>query len=186
MTEALRLEVILGSVRPQRVGAAVADWVLDQARHDRRFDAHLLDLAEFDLPSSLELNDSARAFGDRIQAADAIIAVTPEYNHSTSGALKDAFDILKQQWRAKPVGFVSYGGLSGGLRAVEHLRQVVAELHMVSTRETVSFHLVRRAITDGVLQPEPAAVDAIGRLLTQLDWWGRHLRSARSADPYPA
>ena len=187
MSDPLRLEVILGTVRPVRFGPVVADWFLRQAAKDPRFEIGLSDLAEFSLPSDLTMDsDGARAFQQRIAAADAIVAVTPEYNHSTSGALKDAFDLLKREWRAKPVGFVAYGGLSGGLRAVEHLRQIVAELHMVSIRETVSFHQARKQFDESGETTSGASIDAAARLLNQLDWWGRHLREARSADPYPA
>jgi NAD(P)H-dependent FMN reductase len=187
MSEPLRLEIILGTVRPNRFGPVVAQWFLRQAEADPRFDTELLDLADFPLPSDLTMDgDAAQAFQQRIKAADAIVAVTPEYNHSTSGALKNAFDLLKREWRAKPVGFVSYGGLSGGLRATEHLRQVVAELHMVSVRETVSFYQAKKRLDADGNTADGAAIDASVRLLNQLEWWGRHLREARSTDPYPA
>lgn len=76
----------------------------------------------------------------RIAAADAVLIVTPEYNHSFPGPLKTSIDSLRDEWKAKPVGFVSYGGIGGGLRAVEALRLVFAELHAVTVRDTVSFH----------------------------------------------
>lgn len=186
MSEPLRLEIILGTVRPVRFGPVVANWFFRQAVDDPRFEIGLIDLADFSLPSDLTMDsDGAKAFQQRIAAADVIVAITPEYNHSTSGALKDAFDLLKREWRAKPVGFVAYGGLSGGLRAVEHLRQIVAELHMVSVRETVSFHQAKKQFDEAGETANGAAIDAVGRMLNQLDWWGRHLRDARSGDPYP-
>ena len=109
-------------------------------RHARR----LLDLADADLPSTYpaERNDTVTAFVDRIGGADAFVVVTPEYNHGYPAALKQAIDLPYDEWRAKPVGFVSYGGMAGGLRAVEQLRQVFAELHVVTMRDSVSFHMV--------------------------------------------
>ncbi len=187
MTDPLRLEIILGTVRPQRFGPVVADWFVRQAKADARFESALLDLADFPLPSDLTMNSaSAQEFAQRIAAAEVVVAVTPEYNHGTSGALKNAFDLLKHEWRAKPIGFVAYGNMSGGLRAVEHLRQVVAELHMVSVRQAVSFHNAKKKFDSDGNTSEGAAIDASARMLDQLAWWGRHLRDARSADPYPA
>lgn len=187
MSTPLRLEIILGTVRPNRFGPVVAEWFLRQAKDDARFETALLDLVDFPLPSDLTMDsESAKAFQQRIKSADVIVAVTPEYNHSTSGALKNAFDLLKREWRAKPIGFVAYGEMSGGLRAVEHLRQVVAELHMVSVRQTVSFHQAKRKFDADGNTSEGAAIDHATKLLNQLDWWGRHLREARSAEEYPA
>ncbi len=107
--------------------------------------------------------------------------MTSEYNHGYPAALKTALDTVKYEWRAKPVGFVAYGGMSGGLRAVEQLRQVVAELHMVSVREAVSFHQARKHFDPA----DGAANDAAGRMLTQLAWWGDALRTRRGHVPYP-
>ncbi|MBJ8347471.1 NADPH-dependent FMN reductase [Antrihabitans sp. YC2-6] len=181
----LRLEVLIGSVREGRIGVVVADWFLRRARADPAFDTGVIDLADTPLALDLALHTDAADFRSRLAAADAFVAITPEYNHGYSGALKNAFDSAKHEWRAKPIGFVSYGGLSGGLRATEQLRQVVAELHMVSIRQTVSFHQVRKAFDDQGEVNDGATIDAAPRLLQQLAWWGRALRSARAADPYP-
>ena len=113
------------------------------------------------------------------------MVVTPEYNHSYPAPLKAVIDSHSREWHAKPVGFVSYGGLSGGLRAVEHLRPVFAELHAVTVRDTVSFHGGRSCFgPDGrPLDPrEPGA--AAHRLLDRLTWWGVTLRDAHRARPY--
>jgi NAD(P)H-dependent FMN reductase len=174
--ERLGLAVIVASVRPGRFGPTVAGWFAGQAalRPDVALD--LVDLAE---PAD------AAEFGARIDRADAIVVVTPEYNHGYPGPLKTAIDSAGAEWHAKPIGFVSYGGMSGGLRAVEQLRAVFAELHAVTVRETVSFHGAWAAFGVGGEPLDangPAA--AAATLLDQLVWWASALREARLARPY--
>ncbi|BAD55690.1 NADPH-dependent FMN reductase [Nocardia farcinica] len=181
----LRLEVIVASVRPERFAPVVADWFLRTVRARPEFDTGVIDLLDTPLPVDLTENSEVAAFRARLAAADAFVAVTSEYNHGYPASLKTAFDSAKHEWRAKPIGFVSYGGLSGGLRAVEQLRQVVAEIHMVSVRETVSFHQAKRRFDAAGQTADGAAVDAAGRMIGQLAWWARVLRDARRADPYP-
>ncbi|WP_306360401.1 NADPH-dependent FMN reductase [Nocardia sp. CC227C] len=185
MGDPVRLEVIVASTRPGRFAPVVAEWFLRAARADGRFDIGVVDLLDTPLPVDLSETPEAAAYRERVAAADAFVAVTSEYNHGYPASLKTALDSAKREWRGKPIGFVSYGGLSGGLRAVEQLRQVVAEIHMVSIRETVSFHEAKRKFDAAGETGDGAAVDAAGRLLRQLDWWGRHLRAARAAEPYP-
>lgn len=185
MDTPLRLEVIVASVRPKRFAPVVADWFLRTARADAAFDVGVIDLIDTPLPADLTETAAVREFQERVAAADAFVAVTSEYNHGYPASLKTAFDSAKREWRAKPIGFVSYGGLSGGLRAVEQLRQVVAEIHMVSVRETVSFHEAKRKFDADGTTHDGAAVDAADRLLRQLAWWGRALRAAGAAEPYP-
>jgi NAD(P)H-dependent FMN reductase len=137
------------------------------------------------LPADLSGGPAAQAFADRIGEADAFVVVTPEYNHGYPGPLKVAIDTVVEQWQAKPVGFVSYGGVSGGLRAVEQLRGVFAELHAVTVREAVSFaHVWDRFDDDGALREPRRAEAAADRLLAQLGWWARALRRARALEPY--
>ena len=181
----LRLVLIIGSVREGRFAPVVAEWFLRRARADGAFDVDVIDLVDTPLPADLVVTDAVREYRARLAAADAFVVVATEYNHGYSGALKTAFDSAKHEWRAKPVAFVSYGGLSGGLRATEQLRQVVAELHMVSIRETVSFHQAKKRFdADGEVD-DGAAIDAAERMLRQLAWWGTALRTARAADSYP-
>ncbi|MCM3925041.1 universal stress protein [Frankia sp. AiPs1] len=142
----LALALVVGSVRAGRLGPAVAGWFAGHARD--RDDVHLdvLDLAAFPLPSDMAAVPGTpperlvRELGERLAAADGFVVVTPEYNHSYPAALKNVIDTYREEWFAKPVGFVSYGGVSGGLRAVEHLRAVFAEQHAVTVRDGVSFH----------------------------------------------
>jgi NAD(P)H-dependent FMN reductase len=172
-----RLAVIIGSVREGRFGPTVAHWFTTRARGRPDLTVDVLDLADTDLA---HLTPS-------LAAADAFVVVTPEYNHSYPGALKNAVDGHNKEWHAKPVGFVSYGGLSGGLRAVEHLRVVFAELHAVTVRNTVSFHgASARFDADGnPIDPEGCDTAAT-LLLDQLTWWARALRDARAERPYAA
>lgn len=180
----IRLEIVVASVRAGRIAPVVADWFAAAARQRREFDVGVLDLADTPLPQDLSGGREAEAFTRRIGAADAFAVVTSEYNHGYPAALKTALDTVKHEWRTKPVGFVSYGGLSGGLRAVEQLRQVVVEVHMVPVRESVSFHRVKHAFAaDGTT--DGAAADAAQRMLTQLAWWARTVRAGQSAEPYP-
>lgn len=110
--------------------------------------------------------------------------VTPEYNHSYPGTLKNLIDLHHTQWQAKPVGFVSYGGISGGLRAVEHLRPVFAELHAVTVRDSVAFpNPWPRFDPTGTLLDPDAAETAAATMLDQLTWWAEALRTARATHP---
>nr|WP_072845908.1 NAD(P)H-dependent oxidoreductase [Rhodococcus tukisamuensis] len=185
VTEPIRLEVIVGSVREGRFAPVVAEWFVRRARHHPAFDTEVLDLADVELPHDLSATAESDRFRERIASAEAFVMVTPEYNHGYPAALKNAVDSAKQEWRAKPVGFVSYGGLSGGLRATEQLRQVVAEVHMVTVRQTVSFHQARKRFGPDGETEDGAAIDGAARLLDQLAWWADAARSARAARPYP-
>lgn len=172
-----RLAVIVGSVRAGRFGPVVADWFVGQAKQRAEVTVDLIDLADTPVPDA--------TFAARIGDADGVVVVTPEYNHSFPGPLKHAVDSVGDQWHAKPVGFVSYGGMSGGLRAVEPLRVVFAELHAVTVRNTVSFHYAQARFDEhgAPLDPDGANTAATA-LLDQLAWWAVALRDARAARPY--
>jgi NAD(P)H-dependent FMN reductase len=171
MTEdPIQLAVVIGSVREGRFGPVVAAWFAERACRRPDLTVDVVDL--------LETGPDA-GFAERIGAADAVVIVTPEYNHSFPGPLKSAIDATGGEWRDKPVGFVAYGGLSGGLRAVEHLRPVLAELHAVGLRDTVSFHGAAGAF-DATGRPREEVADAAATvLLDALLWWSRTLRRAR-------
>ncbi|WP_028479319.1 NADPH-dependent FMN reductase [Nocardia sp. CNY236] len=185
MDTPLRLEVIIASVRPERFAPVVGGWFLRTLRAHPEFDTGVVDLAHTSLPVELTETEQVVSYRTRLRAADAFVVVTSEYNHGYPASLKTAFDTAKYEWRAKPIAFVSYGGLSGGLRAVEQLRQIVAEIHMVSVRETVSFHQAKKGFDEAGDPHDRAAVDAADRMLRQLAWWARTLRVARAVDPYP-
>lgn len=181
----VRLEIVVASVRAGRIAPVVANWFADTARERAEFDVGVLDLAHLPLPQDLSGGEQAAAFTRRIGAADAFVIVTSEYNHGYPAALKTAIDTVKHEWRTKPVGFVSYGGMSGGLRAVEQLRQVVVEVHMVPVRESVSFHRVKHAFDADGSPRDAVAADASQRMLDQIAWWATAARETRSRTPYP-
>jgi NAD(P)H-dependent FMN reductase len=183
----LQLAIILGSTREGRFGPKVAHWFADQASSRPELSIDLIDLAEAGLPDRLSAAapPPVAALTPRLRAAEAFVVVTPEYNHSFPGGLKNAIDWYYSEWQAKPVGFVSYGGISGGLRAVEQLRQVFAELHAVTVRNSVSFHRVHEQFSgDGVPKDGRDANLAAQAMLGQILWWGRALRHARELQPY--
>src|SRR6195952_3911648 len=157
----VRIGIIIGSTRPGRGGDQVAKWVLDQASQRGDADYELVDLADFALPHLDEAvpasvgqyaNDHTRAWADKIDSFDGFIFVTPEYNHSTSGALKNAIDFLFAEWNNKAAGFVSYGAV-GGARAVEHLRLIVGELQIADVRAQVAFSLMTDFENYSVFRP---------------------------------
>lgn len=173
-------------MRADRLGPTVAAWFLCRADDHRAFTVDAIDLADFELPGDLGGGGDAAAFDRRIVTADAFVVVTPEYNHGYPGPLKTAIDTAREAWHAKPVAFVSYGGSAGGLRAVEQLRLVFAELHAVTIRDTVSFHAAHRQFApDG--EPIPKTADrAALALLDRLAWWASALGHARTRHPYAA
>jgi NAD(P)H-dependent FMN reductase len=188
MSEPLHLAVIVGSTRPGRLGPTVARWFVAQA--DQRDDVlvDLVDLAEVDLPT-VHAADHAGVdlYRRRLEAADGFVVVTPEYNHSFPASLKHAIDLAHEPWHAKPVAFVSYGGISGGLRAVEQLRQVFAELHATTVRDTVSFHNPWGLFDERDQTREAVGADTAAKvMLDRLTWWARALRTARRSEPYAA
>ncbi|MFD7898763.1 NADPH-dependent FMN reductase [Streptomyces sp. NPDC059743] len=190
----ISLLVIVASVRDGRFGRTVADWFAEEAGNHAGVDVHVLDILDHPLPlvmpePGLEPSPEAAkvrdAVGAELARADAFVVVTPEYNHAGPAALKNTIDWFFDEWAAKPVGFVSYGGMGGGLRAVEHLRLVFAELHAVSVRESVSFHNVwDRFGENGRPHDARETAWAATVLLDRLVWWGLTLRGARAERPY--
>ncbi|MGK5556800.1 NADPH-dependent FMN reductase [Actinomadura kijaniata] len=192
MTEQpLRVAIIIGSTRDGRFGPTVARWVEEQASGHPGLDVEMIDLADIPLPHALGARPADPAELDRataaLEAADAFVVVTPEYNHSFPGVLKNFIDTHFTQWQAKPVAFVSYGGMAGGLRAVEQLRLVFAELHAVTVRESLCFHNPwNRFGEDGRPDDHESASVAAKKMFEQLAWWAHTLRDARAARPYAA
>src|SRR5205814_915383 len=145
----LRVAIIIGSTRPNRNGEAVAKWVHEIAGKRRDAAFELVDIKDFNLPLLDEpvppslgqyTKEHTQAWAAKIDSFDAYVFVTPEYNHGTSGALKNAIDFLFKEWNNKAAGFVGYGG-AGGVRAVEHLRLVMAEVEVATVRNQVALSL---------------------------------------------
>ncbi|MCV9960593.1 NAD(P)H-dependent oxidoreductase [Pararhizobium sp. BT-229] len=184
MNEKMTIAVIYGSARQGRFCDTVVNWVLTELWAESGIRITLIDPLELKGPA----DDAAINVGileQRIADADAFIVVTPEYNHGYPAALKELIDSCYAPWHAKSVGFISYGGVSGGLRAVEQLRQVFAELHTVTIRDTVSFSNVWSQF-DAAGNPFKA-VEAKASLLVmlrRLKWWARALKTARRENAY--
>ncbi len=180
----LRVGVIAGSTRPGRQSRTVGEWVC--ADPISSLDLRLIDLADSGLPLLCEPVPAAfgqyqqpatRSWSQLIETFDAFVLVTPEYNHSTSAALKNALDHLYREWHDKPVAFVGYG-LDGGTRAVEHLRAIVAELGMAAVGPQVAISL-HTDYVGGRLEPRSFQPEARQRMLDQLARWATALRVLR-------
>ncbi|MFB7232991.1 NADPH-dependent FMN reductase [Streptomyces fimicarius] len=188
----LKIGVLIGSVRTGRFADKIAQWFISEIGQRENLEIHVIDLSEPALVEELKLSldalepaDGAPCLAQRIGGLDGFVIITPEYNHGYPASLKLAIDYVYNEWRAKPVGFVSYGGMAGGHRAVEQLRQVFAEMHAVTLRDTVSFHMAWEKFDENG-QPLDAAgaSKASAVLLDQLTWWGLTLREGRAARPY--
>lgn len=184
----LRIGIIIGSTRPNRVGEAVAKWVYGLATSRDDADFELVDIKDFNLPLLDEpippsqgkyRHPHTKKWAATIDSFDAFVFVTPEYNHSTSGALKNALDFLYQEWTNKAAGFVSYGS-AGGARAVEHLRLIMAELQIADVRAQVMLSLATDFENYSVFKPAPQHEHAIKLMLDQVFAWGTALRTVRS------
>ncbi|MFB4310296.1 NADPH-dependent FMN reductase [Actinomadura sp. GTD37] len=184
----IRLAVIVGSVRRERLAPHVVSWFTGRLAQRDDMAADVVDLLDTPLPGSLDGDaPEVAAYRRRIGAADAYVLVVPEYNRSFPGVLKTAIDCCTVEWQAKPVGFVSYGlSRAGGLRAVEHLRQVMAELHAVGVRDSVCFPGVLDHFDDdgGFPRDEAGAALAAKAMLDQLAWWALSLREAKARRQY--
>ena len=187
MSDPIHLALIYGSTRQGRFCDVVAAWAADQVRNSGEFSLDLIDPVEI-LPgqtSHPEDGGSSPSLWQRMASAEAFLVVTPEYNHGYPAPLKSLIDSVGQEWHAKPVAFVSYGGVSGGLRAVEQLRLVFAELHAVTIRDSVSFAGAWEQFdsTGRLLQPDRHN-RSMAAMLNRLHWWAVALRNARTEMPY--
>jgi NAD(P)H-dependent FMN reductase len=185
------LMVVIASTRPTRVGMAVGRWFVDRATEHPAFDVDLVDLAELDLPFMDEpehprfaryVHDHTKRWSARVKAADAFVFVTPEYNHGYNAPLKNAIDFLHHEWEYKPVGFVSYGGVAAGTRAVQQLKPVVAVLRMTPLSDAVYIPFVNQHLNqDRQFQPSDELETAATALLQSLERYEAALRPLRSA-----
>ena len=179
--EPLRIAVIIGSTREGRVGDGVGRWAAEVAAQRPDVEASVLDLADYDFPPSYpdRPTPEVRRFTGQVADADGFVVVTPEYNRSFPASLKQAIDYAYDEWHAKPAGFVSYGYRSEGLHAVEQLRSVFTELHVMTVRTTVGVNLLADEPLD--TEHRRRAADA---MLDQLTWWASALKDARTRRPY--
>jgi NAD(P)H-dependent FMN reductase len=186
------LQIIIASTRPGRVGLPVAEWLRDRALEQGAFDVEVVDLAEVNLPFLDEPNhprfrqythQHTKDWSATIDRADAFVFVMPEYNYGFNAPLKNAIDYLHHEWQYKPVGFVSYGGVSAGTRAVQMIKQVVTTLKMVPLSEAVSIPFVRQFIDeDGAVQANEVMETAATAMLDELARWVGALQPLREQE----
>jgi NAD(P)H-dependent FMN reductase len=183
------LTIIVGSIRPGRAGQPIAEWFIDRARSHGGFDVDVADLAEIRLPLMEEPNHPklrqytlrhTRDWSARIDRADAIVFVTPEYNYGYPATIKNAIDYLHQEWQDKAAGFVSYGGVAAGTRAVQQLKQVITTLKMLPVFESVNIPFHTQFIRDGRFYPNDILEQAVTDMLDELGRLDGVLRPLRA------
>jgi NAD(P)H-dependent FMN reductase len=197
----LKLQVIIGSTRPTRAADRVAPWVIDRASAHPDFDVEVLDLRDWPLPMFGEhlgtigdFNDPTysaplvRRWNHKIKEADAYLVVTPEYNHSVPGVLKNAIDsvFVSFAFRNKPIVAVVYsGGIAGGVRAIEHLAQIAIDAELVPLRTAVVIPQVATAFDDDGQPANPVTDISLRVALDDLAWWAAALKQARAGGELP-
>src|SRR5882757_10253448 len=183
----LEVGIIVGSTRPGRKAETVARWVHEIARKRTDAEFEVVDIQDFNLPLLDEpvppsmgqySKPHTKAWAAKVGSFDAFVFVTPEYNHGISGALKNAIDFLFKEWNNKAAGFVGYGG-AGGVRAVEHLRLVLAEVRMATVRNQVLLSMYTDFQNFSVFKPGPTKEQSVNEMLDQLIAWGGALKPLR-------
>jgi NAD(P)H-dependent FMN reductase len=183
----LKVGIIVGSTRPGRKAEAVARWVHEIARKRTDADFEVVDIQDFNLPLLDEpvppsmgrySKPHTKAWAAKVDSFGAFVFVTPEYNHGTSGALKNAIDFLFAEWNNKAAGFVGYGS-AGGVRAVEHLRLVMAEVQVATVRNQVALSLFTDFENFTTFKPDPRHEKSVNAMLDQVLAWGGALQPLR-------
>jgi NAD(P)H-dependent FMN reductase len=190
-----QLMIVIASVRDGRVGKAVGDWFTQIAEEHGAFDVTVADLKELDLPLMTEPNhprlrqytqEKTKQWSAMVDAADAFVFVMPEYNFAATAPLINAIDYLVQEWAYKPVGLVSYGGVSGGLRAAQSIKPLITSMSMMPIKEGVTIQFVANQIDKetGAFQPIDSHLSSAESMLNSLHQWEAALRTMRA--PVPA
>ena len=185
------LKIIIASTREGRKGPSVANWVFEEALKHEQFKTELLDLKEINLPFLDEphhpnqrkyTKQSTIEWSAIIEPTDAFIVVTPEYNHGFPATLKNALDTVYQEWNNKPIAFVSYGGLSGGIRAVELIKPVILALKMLPIVHSVNIPFFAQQIDEtGKFNANEKMQKSLGSLFSELTKWTKVLKEVREA-----
>ena len=179
--------IIIGSTRPGRKAEAVAHWVYEIAARRSDAEFELVDIKDFNLPLLDEpvpaimgrySQPHTKAWARKIESFDAFVFVTPEYNHATTGALKNAIDFLYREWNNKVAGFVAYGG-SGGVRAVENLRLVMAEMQVATVRAQAGLSVRTDWEAFTAFKPNPQHESSLNTMMDQVVAWGQALKTVR-------
>ena len=189
----LNIKVIIGSTRQGRFSEKPAQWIFEEVKKLEGVEVELLDLRDYEMPffdspispsmaKGQYSNETVKKWAEKINDGDAFIIVTPEYNHSTSGVLKNAIDWISPEWNKKPVAFMSYGSV-GGARAVEQLRLIAVELQMAPIREAIHINGEQYfPVIMGGGDPQKLLAgykDKAKNMISQLLWWAKALKIAR-------
>jgi len=184
----MKLTVIIASVREGRQGEAVARWFVERATQHGKFDVEVADLKEHNLPIFDEpqhprlkkyVHDSTKQWSALVDGSDAFVFVTPEYNYTMPPALVNAVDTLYHEWTYKPVGFVSYGGVSGGIRSVQTAKLMVTGFKMMPMVEAVNIPFFTQLIENGVFKSNETYDKAVPVMLDELLKWTEALKPLR-------
>jgi NAD(P)H-dependent FMN reductase len=186
-----RLAIVVGSTRPGRVGPIFAEWLETVAREHGTFEPVMADLAKFDLPLLDEPHHPrlgkyekahTKAWSQAVDAADAFVFVTPEYNYFAAPAIVNAVDYLAREWNYKPAGFLSYGGVSGGLRSVQALKPLLTTVKVVPIPEAVALPTYAAHLDDkGRFSPSEQVTAGARTMLDELARWSAALKPMRQA-----
>lgn len=186
---ALTLKIIIGSTRPGRVGPTIATWVEEVARQHAKFDIEVVDLADIKLPLLDEAahprmqkyeHEHSRRWSGIVDSADAFIFVTPEYNYFAPASLVNAIQTLLQEWGYKAAGVVSYGGISGGLRSAQSLRQLLGNVNVHAIPQVVPVPSFPQFIgEDGIFRGNDVMTDGLNGQLDELYKWSIALKTLR-------
>lgn len=183
-----RLGIVVASTRPGRIGLPIAQWFETHARAHGAFELDVIDLKEVGLPMfdephhprlSKYENAHTKQWSQRVSVADAFVLVMPEYNYAPPPALLNAIDYLLHEWSYKPASFVSYGGISAGLRAVTIMKAILTGLKIMPIPEGVSLPFAAQNVKEGAFQPTDANQKAATLMLDELRRWSEALRSLR-------
>ncbi|GGA69374.1 FMN reductase [Nitratireductor aestuarii] len=183
-----KLNIIIGSTRPGRVGPVIGQWVKELAEKHGKFQVELVDLVDFNLPLLDEAahpvmqkyeHEHTKRWAASVASGDAFLFLTPEYTSFPPASLINALQVLSREWAYKPAGIVSYGGISGGLRAAQELRQMVANLNMHALPQTVPVPQFPQFINEGVFTPSEPIVQGATGLLDELYKWAVALQAVR-------
>ncbi len=184
----MQLDIVVASTRPGRAGSVIAKWFFEVAKEHAAFQTKLVELADVGLPLLDEpehprlgnyKNPHTKAWSELVSAADAFVFVTPEYNFSSPPALLNAIDYLFAEWAYKPVGFVSYGGASGGMRSVQMTKLLVTSLRMMPIPQGVALHYFKQQFNDGKFEGDEKQVKAARGMLDELERWAGALTPLR-------
>jgi NAD(P)H-dependent FMN reductase len=184
-----KVSVIIGSTRPGRVGLPIGQWFFEQAKRHAKFEVELVDLKERNLPLLDEpqhprlkkyQNEHTKEWSKIVDGSDAFVFVTPEYNYSSAPALLNALDYLFHEWAYKPAGFVSYGGISGGMRAAQMLKQTLCTLKIMPLPEAVTITFFPKLMEEGVFKGSEELEKASVTMLDELGRWADAMKALRA------